>query len=144
HVGELEADRLERRDRPVELHARLGVRERVLERAAGEPDGARRGVDAGDVEAVERGVEGALPLRRWALTERAAAVPRRHAQAAEPEVEGGEAEVPDLVDRLGAEAVGERAALLLDEERHQAAGLRLPRPGVPRPAEEQEEDGVRG
>src|SRR5262249_35571848 len=136
---ELEADRLERRDRAVELHARLGVGERVLERTAGEPDGTCRGVDAGDVEAMERGVEGTLRLRRGALAQGADAVPRRHAQAVEPEVEGGEAEVPDLVDRLGAEPIRELAALLLDEERHEAARLRLPGLGIPFPAEEEDE-----
>src|SRR5262249_33889077 len=137
HVGELEPDRLERRDRAVELHAGLRVGERVLERTAGEPDGARRGVDAGDVEAMERGVEGALPLRRRSLTEGADAVPRRHAQAVEPEMECGEAEVADLVDRPGAEPIRELATLLLDDERHEAAGLRLTGLGVPIAAEEQ-------
>src|SRR5262249_45969187 len=130
---------LERRDRAVELHARLCVGERVLERTAGEPDGTCRGVDAGDVEAMERGVEGTLRLRRGALAQGADAVPRRHAQAVEPEVEGGEAEVPDLVDRLGAEPIRELAALLLDEERHEAASLRLSGLGIPLPAEEQDE-----
>src|SRR5207249_4160840 len=132
-------NRLERRDRAVELHAGLGVRECVLHRAAGEPDGPRRGVDARDVEAVERSVEGAPPLRRGPLAEGADAVPRRHAEAVEPEVEGGEAEVPDLVDRLRAEAVRELASLLLDDERHQAAGLRLPGLGILFAAEEEDE-----
>src|SRR4030095_14975608 len=98
----------------------LRRREPVLERPPGEADGPRRGVDAGDVEAVQGGVEGAPRLRRRNLPEGADAVRGRHAEPFEPEVEGGEPEVPDLVDRPRAQPVGEPAALFLDAARAQA------------------------
>ena len=101
HVGELEADRLELGDRLPELHALLGVGERVLERAAGEADRAGGGVDAGDVQAVHRRVEGAA-LRRGVVPSyiaRAEDVSAGTRRPSNHEVVGRDAVVADLVDR---------------------------------------------
>ena len=108
----------------AELHALLRVRQRVLERAAREPDRARRGVDAGDVEAVHRRVEGAARGARGVrgvVGARAEQRVGRHAQVVEDEVERRDAVVADLVDRRAGEAFREAVALLLDQEALEAA-----------------------
>ena len=57
HVGELGLDRLELRDRLAERAALLGVGERLVERALGEPDAHRGHADAADVEDVQELLE---------------------------------------------------------------------------------------
>ena len=108
HVGDLEADGLEVRDRVAELLAVVGVLDRIVERALGEADGAGGGVGAGRLEAGRRVVEGVAFL--------ADQVGLVDAEIVEGQFPGLPAEIADLGDRRAADALGQLAALLLDEE----------------------------
>ena len=94
HVGEHVPDRLLVADRLAELDPLLAVGQRVLERAAGQADGAGGGLRAGDVEPAEAVLE-ALALLLAGVLQRVG----RQPQAVELELPGGQPEVADLVDR---------------------------------------------
>src|SRR6185312_6361622 len=115
HIGELVRDSLVLDDGTPEGLALFGVRERVLERGARQPDRARGDVDAPDLEAAHH-----LPkaVAGHAADEGVAV----DATAVEHQRRGLDALVTELLERL---ALDERAggdALLLDDERRQPAG----------------------
>src|SRR6266542_29718 len=125
HVGRLEAHRLNLRDRLAELHPLLGIRERVLESAAGEADRAGSSMDPRHVESVHRGVESASLGSDGPLVHaRTEEIAGGYAQPVEPEVVRGDAVIAYLVDRATIEPLWERAALLLDEETFETSGSR--------------------
>src|SRR5438067_5971746 len=88
HLRELEPDRLEFGDRLAELHALLGVFDRVLEPAASEPDRPRRGMGARLLEPLRHGIERAACLPDQTFAGYPAVVER--------ELEGGATEIAAL------------------------------------------------
>ena len=88
----------------------------------------------------------AAKIDRWASPPFPAAETMRvgDPETVEPQVEGGHPVVADLVDRLAAESVGERASLLLDDERRQAGAAVLAGFGVAGACEELDEVGAAG
>src|SRR5437667_45165 len=103
--------------RPAELHRVPRVGGRVLEGAAREPDRAGGSMDARDVEAVHRGVEGtSLRSGRSLVHARTEEIVRWHPQTVEPKVVRRDAVITDLIDGVAAESLRKAAALLLDEE----------------------------
>src|SRR5882757_10972667 len=105
HAGEAKTRVLEVADRLAELAALLGVDGGVFQRAARQPDGARRRVGAGAFQPGGDVIEGAAFL----------ADQRRGRQAAivEGELPGLPAEIADLGNRRALHAGRQRAARLL-------------------------------
>ena len=139
HVGQHVPDRLLVADRLPELHPLLAVGQRVLERAAGQADRAGRGLGAGDVQPAQAVLE-ALALLLAGVLQGVGGQP----QPVELELPGGQAEVADLVDRGAGDAVGEAAALLLDEEQLEAVGGAAALARRPGPGEQVQEVGGAG
>src|SRR3954447_23371263 len=106
HVGQLERDRLVLDDRPAELHALLGVVERVLVRRARDADGLRTDERTGRLERLQRRLAAAaapLARTRQAPVETLLAAeqaPAGHAHVVEYDLRGVAGPDPVLLELL--------------------------------------------
>ena len=145
HVGQREAQRLEVADRVAELDPLLEVALAILDRRAGDADGPGRRVDPGDVEAALDGGEPAgIRVRPLVAVEPGEPVALGHAHVLQPQLEGLEAVIADLVDHPAGHPGREAVALLEHQERLQAGGARFPRLRVAGPGQDLDEVGPLG